>query len=67
MAGKGNKGWWIGMAIAGAVVYVAMYNFLPFKQALFYIDLEFFDKFTRLLYVFSTISFKFVVFADHAK
>ena len=31
MAGKGNKGWWIGMAIAGAVVYIAMYNFLPFK------------------------------------
>jgi len=26
-----SKGWWIGMAVAAAVVYVGTYSFLPFK------------------------------------
>ena len=31
IANMGNKGWWIGMAVAAAVVYFGTYNFLPFK------------------------------------
>lgn len=26
-----SKGWWIGMAVAAAVVYYGTYSFLPFK------------------------------------
>ena len=26
-----SKGWWIGMAVAAAIVYYGTYSFLPFK------------------------------------